>query len=372
MNCIRNLDVRPPSRIGLFAIAGCLAAMLSGCGIAGGERALVVPEDLLQGKTPSLFCAESAESALDCSRELGYPPYTAPVLAAGIRLDADGQPPSSEFTTDAYIKDLSFSSTASHGPFNVRVTYVVHGEEQTVEFHDQLVPDDPEMGRLEEGYRDHPTFEHSWERIIGGTRYWSWHYAAHPDLRVSVGFINGVDVDNDNEDDYFLYATGGLRTHPADLPSGTAVYEGSMRGSTHLANDPSSGYQSIYGDFELSAHFDTGALQGRIDGIRVGSDDPRWDHAVAVDPPRGENGLPPLSPTTYFAIENGRIVDGEFSAELRGMDSNANAPLDETVRGYEGGVLGEFYGPRGTEVGGVLNARREDRVMAGLFGGVQQ
>ena len=42
------------------------------------------------------------------------------------------------------------------------------------------------------------------------------------------------------------------------------------------------------------------------------------------------------------------------------MDTNASAPLRESVRGFEGSVLGEFYGPAAEEVGGVLNARRDE------------
>ena len=56
------------------------------------------------------------------------------------------------------------------------------------------------------------------------------------------------------------------------------------------------------------------------------------------------------------------------------MDSNATAPLHESVRGYEGHVLGEFYGPAAEEVGGVLSASREEdlRVMLGEFHGKKQ
>ena len=64
-------------------------------------------------------------------------------------------------------------------------------------------------------------------------------------------------------------------------------------------------------------------------------------------------------------------MDGQFTADLTGMDSNANAPMDESLRGYEGGVLGEFYGPAAEEVGGVFNASRGDRVMVGWLGGSQ-
>ena len=45
--------------------------------------------------------------------------------------------------------------------------------------------------------------------------------------------------------------------------------------------------------------------------------------------------------------------------------------MAETVDGYSGHVLGEFFGPSATEVGGVLHAESADhgRVMAGVFGG---
>ena len=45
--------------------------------------------------------------------------------------------------------------------------------------------------------------------------------------------------------------------------------------------------------------------------------------------------------------------------------------MAETVDGYSGHVLGEFFGPSATEVRGVLHAESADhgRVMAGVFGG---
>ena len=54
-----------------------------------------------------------------------------------------------------------------------------------------------------------------------------------------------------------------------------------------------------------------------------------------------------------------------------GVDSSSNASLDDTVRGFEGDVLGEFYGPEAEESGGVLRAVRaaDSRVLMGSFGG---
>ena len=47
------------------------------------------------------------------------------------------------------------------------------------------------------------------------------------------------------------------------------------------------------------------------------------------------------------------------------------ATVEDTVRGYTGGALGSFYGPRGEEIGAVFNATSDahGRVMVGHFGG---
>ena len=114
------------------------------------------------------------------------------------------------------------------------------------------------------------------------------------------------------------------------------------------------------GNLRLTANFDGSTLDGMIFRIRVrtrNQNDDGWNEWTA------------LSDTTNFEMSDGQIVDGQFSATLTGVDSNAAAPADETVRGYEGGILGEFYGPAAEEVGGVLNASRNDRVMQGVFAG---
>ena len=59
---------------------------------------------------------------------------------------------------------------------------------------------------------------------------------------------------------------------------------------------------------------------------------------------------------------------------MTGVDTNEHAPLHDSVRGYEGDVLGEFYGPAAEEVGGVISATRDAdlRVMAGTIHGGQE
>ena len=261
---------------------------------------------------------------------------TLPTLASGIRRDSYAL--RSELATDAYIKSIGLQDADDDAiPTSLHVTYVVGDEEVTVHF----TVDD----------RDTPDFDESWTKTVDGDTYWGW-IPRWNNQEESFGFIGGASGDR-------YYAATGLRTATANLPSGTAVYEGGMRGDTHLSSDPSSAHrESIRGSLRLTAKFDESSLEGRISGIRV-----------RPQVPRGWMNLPD---TTYFAIGDGQIMDGRFTASLTGMDSNANAPMSETVRGYEGGVLGEFYGPAAEEVGGVLNASREGRVMAGVFGGVKQ
>ena len=303
----------------------------TGTGMTGGGQTLTAPEGLARSTVSPLFYDENITDA-----DRG-PLFTVPTVASGIRRDYDEQ--RSGFANDAYIKSLGFANVADDDgiPFSLHVTYVVGGEEVTIQFTD--------------ADRDDPNSDFSWTKTIDGVEYWGWLYKGNGAQEDAIGFISGIPG-------YRLYSTGGIRTEAADLPSGNAVYEGGMRADTHLTNDPSlSGRESMSGSLRLTANFDAASLEGRISDLRVRPEPPR---------PRVWSGLPD---TTWFKIDNGRIVDGQFTADLTGMDSNATAPMNRTVRGYEGGVLGEFYGPEAEEVGGVLNASRDDRVMAGVFGG---
>ena len=328
--------------------AAVLAAALSGCGGGSSTKmdsgtgtggadngtggadngmtgdGLTVPEGLVRYTVPPIF------TAVDDIDD-----FTLPTLASGIRRDFDEQ--RSRLANDAYIKSLRYIGVGDDEddiPLSLYATYVVGDEEVTVHFTE--ADSDGEF---------------SWSKTIAGVDYWGWAFELS-DSDGMTSLIGGRAGDR-------LYATGGVRTEIADLPSGAAVYEGRMRGDSHLANDPSStGRQRMQGSLSLTADFDQGSLEGRISSIEVrGHDERQWAS---------------LPTTTHFAIEDGRIVDGQFTASLTGMDSNANAPMDETVRGYEGGVLGEFYRRDAGSVGGVLNASREDRVMAGVFGGHKQ
>ena len=153
----------------------------------------------------------------------------------------------------------------------------------------------------------------------------------------------------------------GVRTE--DLPMGTATYHNKFRVRTwETANDDINQRQRIRGVMRIVANFDMRALEGRVYAVEGA--------------PRGASSADRVYwPTSSFTLTDGRIVNGQFTATLTGVDSDPNTPLDESVRDFMGQVLGEFYGPNAEEVGGVVTATRDvagtadDRVLYGYFGG---
>ena len=156
------------------------------------------------------------------------------------------------------------------------------------------------------------------------------------------------------------YLAFGARTQDANLPVGTASYSGVVRAESHPTDSlESPGMRGrLEGNWRLTADFSESTLRGDI-------------RLLVVRPPGGESGWRVLPHTTYFRIENGQIVNGQFTASLSGVDSRPHPARDETVEGFEGDMLGEFYGPGGEEAGGVLRAARssDNRVLTGAFGG---
>ncbi len=146
-----------------------------------------------------------------------------------------------------------------------------------------------------------------------------------------------------------------------ELPMGTATYHGEFDIRTWEMADPDSERrQFITGTMRIVANFDMRALEGRV--YRIRGSEPGDDTRS-------------VWPTSSFTLTNGRIVNGQFTATLTGVDSEPNTPFDESVRDFMGHVLAEFYGPNAEEVGGVVSAIRDvagttdDRVLYGFIGG---
>ena len=265
-------------------------------------------------------------------------------------------------STTAPANDSHIKTIASDGSNGFHVTYVVGGEERMIHFAEA----------------DYVAEDYNFYTEVDGDGYWLWSYTDSyhgADKNQGSSRYTYVDLsgasdyhkdDDDAEDEgasnlsYFSY---GARTDAANLPAGSATYAGIVDADTYLRSNPSRTHrEDMKGNLRLTANFDGSTLDGMIFRIRVrtrNQNDDGWNEWTA------------LSDTTNFEMSDGQIVDGQFSATLTGVDSNAATPSDETVRGYEGGILGEFYGPAAEEVGGVFNASRNDRVMQGVFAGKQ-
>ncbi|MCY4503012.1 MAG: transferrin-binding protein-like solute binding protein [Alphaproteobacteria bacterium] len=139
----------------------------------------------------------------------------------------------------------------------------------------------------------------------------------------------------------------GLKTPPATLQTlGEAVYNGWFRSDAYRAGDNSSSLRQRYsGNLRIVANFDISRLYGTIVGVR-GSEP-------------GSSTRNPL-PTSSFSISEGEIHDnGQFTATLTGMDSDASVADKDSVRGVMGQILGEFYGREGRSLAGVVTGSRD-------------
>ena len=190
-------------------------------------------------------------------------------------------------------------------------------------------------------------------------------------------------TDSFNEDDrtdgtsYYDYldtngfaVTGGPRPHgyeimmvygaqtPADSrPLGTASYDGWMSAKVYISNHPGSG-SWVWGPLTLEADLDQSSIAGRMD--------------VSTAPFNG--GPVVLTGDNAITFSGGTIDASGFGAAWTGSGP-ADAPVDQTLDGFTGHLAGDFFGPAGEEVGGVLSGSREAGIghdLIGSFAGGQQ
>ena len=339
----------------LITISAAAALALAGCGGGGTSmpdddtmvvdkvQPLTIPAGLAQS-TATPIHATDADDTL--AALLPNPANLFAPLLSMFSGDPSEPSPSSVLTSDIRV-----TTVRSDGDNGFHVTYEVGSEEQTIHFEagDYLDGQHYYFKTIDGvGYflgTETGSFERT-DKNQGSSRF------AYFDVNTFGDFDETTDATDRN---HFVY---GARTDAANLPAGSATYIGGMHVQTYPTDDPSNNDRNrMEGSMRLTADFDESTLEGMVFGIRVTK--------------TGENAPSRLSDTAHFAIGNGRIVDGQFTAALTGADSNENASMDETVRGYEGNVLGQFYGPGAEEVGAVLNATRSDRVLYGWLGGRQ-
>ena len=205
------------------------------------------------------------------------------------------------------------------------------------------------------------------EFFVDGRRFFFWSWTRDdddPSIEDGLGEFrylasHGLSYNPTREIQARTWFVFGVRTE--DLPMGTATHHGRFSAwGFRTANPDWNMRLLVSGTMRLVANFDMRSLDGRIYRIRGR---------------RADENSTRTWETSSFAITEGRIVNGQFTATLTGLDSDPTTPFDASVRGFMGHILGEFYGPNAEEVGGVVTATRDvagtadDRVLHGFIGG---
>ena len=190
----------------------------------------------------------------------------------------------------------------------------------------------PDIGSFDEGPDDPNATQRNTGRNDGSSEFTYFDINAWSDNRGGTGHRG--------------YSTYGMRTRPENLPLGSATYVGRMQAEIWNTYNPYLDSQTLLrGAVTLEANLDAREISGRIDKIST-------KHFWAYE-------YEPLADGNSIDISSTLIDEGRFSAHWIGNSLDANAGNRDTVRGFEGTILGEFYGPTAEEVGGVLSGRRE-------------
>ena len=333
--------------------------VLSGCGGGGGSARMKPPtpmpyvvDGLVANPAPSVFANSAGDTLgrlLPQGQEFG-PLAAALLITFGSGPDRGVSAPEQE--DDAYLKIIS-----SDGAGGFHATYVIGGEE--VPFHFTSAELDGREFHLD---RDDGYNAYLWSIADSFRR--DPNDAGNPGYSyldaVGWNIIPPRDPDISWNRGYSVY---GVRTTPENLPAtGAATYDGDMRFDLYDADDPAwrTSRARVDGVLRLEANFQDSAITGSINGLRYRAP--------------GENQYAPW-PGNSIAISGGDIEGSRFSADWAGEDTDANSADEDSVRGFSGNMLGEFYGPAAEEVGGVLNGGRPgtatstEQLVHGLFFG---
>ena len=144
----------------------------------------------------------------------------------------------------------------------------------------------------------------------------------------------------------------GNRTEVADLPAGTASYQGRMFAFGNPSDSAESSAEfRIRGGLTLMADFADSEVSGSIHDIET----------------RANPTSQYVSSTDELAVSNGVITGSEFTADVAGPVSPGTV---------DGGMTGQFFGPAAAEVGGVMTGEYtvagDTIVLHGFFGGEKQ
>ena len=271
--------------------------------------------------TPTLAEVYSSDSAPD-------QPFS--VVSASVRLNT-----TASTTSESDNMEVSVSLVRRNTGGGYDITYLIDGMERTVQF----LP-------------EHCDVVVVGECQVSGHYFWTMLATVGGQLDLttlreyfSVGHLTTRAGSDIYQRQMFVF---GVETPAAAVPTqGVAVYsDGYFRADAYRQNSSSSEFRQRYsGSMQIVANFDMSSLDGRIFSVR--GSEPGSNYRVSW-------------PTSSFNITNGQInSDGQFMATLTGMDSDPNVPLNKSVRGFVGEIVGRFFGPNAEELGGAVNASRD-------------
>ena len=331
-------------------IAGAIALFGCGGGSGGG----------MAGTTPPVDPPPATETP---PARLTIPTGMTASAAPGIAARSDGDTiaaliplPGQAFapvSARSRMDEFHVKTISSDGNNGFVVTYVVAGRERTVHFE----ADDygARAGNPSDYYTETPDGGRFWLNALFGS-------FSNEEKNQGSPYFEYLDIYGSGVDGYGTrnrqHLTFGARTDADNLPKGTASYSGLVVAENHPVEFENLDTRGrLQGNWRLTADFSQSTLGGDIRLARVREPNDSVYHNLPY--------------TTYFRIENGQLVDGKFTASVSGEDSNPSTPADRTLAGFQGDMLGEFYGPDAEEAGGVLRASREtdNRVLVGSFGG---
>ena len=291
--------------------------------------------------SPTVSSAADSLENLDAA-ETAFAPVSAPVK---ITSDAMGQAGVVLLEDDegAYVESITSDGVAGYS-----VVYVVDGQKTQVDFEAAdwvFVP---------------PVTDY-YQKTVGGTTFGLSHAPIYAGDRAPK-------VVHRRYFQLFVWDTGELRGYASvgALTSsqtlvnlGSATYEGHILAERHNNfTDPDfrDVRDTLWGELTLNADFSASTISGSADTLWVLLPSGTWVQAAD---------------TNSIAVSNGTIDGSQFHAEWAGQDTDTSSALEDSFRGFEGSMLGEFYGPNGEEVGGVVTGERAatDQVINGRFGG---
>ena len=332
-----------------IAAAALLGSVLSACSDPATDDDSIVVGGFVASPLGSWY-AESDQDTLANLEGLAFSP-----LSVHVRRDygEDARGVASPEDDSAYIESIVRTSTGK-----IVVSYVVEGERTSIDFETRgLASYDSIFGETTHDnhayavqiYTDLGSADDPAPRDYVTTARW-YTFERRPGVTPYIGVV------------YEFYGTYGVRTPSGPLSAlGSASYNGNIHGKMWDISDPNgrTGSELLEGSLSLIADLVGGGITGRVTGFRLGDGrTPRADWEALAD-------------TNAIEIV-GNNMDGRFTADWEGYDSGGT-PAEDSVGGFTGTMLGEFYGPAGEEVGGVLRGHRDatatapEQIFNGLF-----